>query len=417
MKVLGLVTEYNPFHNGHLYHLELSKKICGADYTVCVMSGNFIQRGQPALLDKWARTGMALSNGIDLVIELPVSYVLQSAEHFAFGAVEILDSLGLVDYLSFGSECGEVDILNEIAVLLCNEPMEFSSHLKKLLQQGYSYAQAREQSVLEYLGKSISENTLRKVMSSPNNILGIEYLKALHRLQSNIRPLTVKRHKTGYHSLEYTDPDGIASATAIRSIIQKSLDWDRLRPLLPAASLEVIRTEAACGKAPVFMDYFETAIVTLLRKLNSDQLSNYPDVNEGLENRIVKAAMENSTLDHIFSAIKTKRYTHTRLSRIMCNILLGITRDQFSSFQKSGGPQYIRVLGANHRGTEILKAAKSRATLPLIIKPSSYDKSCNPILKQMIELDFLATDLFSLGYPEPEKRKGRLDLTTSPLML
>ena len=195
--VLGIIAEYNPFHNGHMAHILQSKQLCDADCTVCVMSGNFTQRGTPAIVDKWARTQMALSNGIDIVIELPTIYSIASAEHFALGSVKILDSLGLVDFLSFGSECGHLDILDEIATVLHNEPKEYTTLLKHELSKGISFPRARENAILLYL------NDIRRyanILSNPNNILGIEYLKALKKLKSPIEPITVERNTAQHNS-------------------------------------------------------------------------------------------------------------------------------------------------------------------------------------------------------------------------
>lgn len=415
MKVLGLITEYNPFHNGHKYHLEKSKELVGADFTVCVMSGNFIQRGVPALLNKWARAKMALLNGIDLVIELPVCYVLQSAELFAYGSVKILDSMNMVDYICFGSECGEIEPLKEVAYILANEPEEVSLNIKSLMNNGYNYAQAREKSVLKYMEKTYSSDQISKIMSSPNNILGIEYLKALYKLNSNIKAATIKRYKAEYHSLDLHDE--VISATAIRHILQKSSDIKILKKYMPGKSFNILCNEMESGKAPVFSEKYDTAIISLLRKMTPEQIKSFPDVNEGLENRIFKATYQYGSMNEILQYIKTKRYTLTRLQRIMLNILLGITEETFSQFQKNGGPQYIRVLGMNSKGKELLKQCKKKSSLPIITKPSSYKKFDNPLLKKMIELDFLASDLYSLGYPDPKMRKGNLDLTTSPVII
>jgi len=415
MRVLGLVTEYNPFHNGHKYHIEQSKEAVNADYTICVMSGNFVQRGAPALLNKWARAKMALLNGADLVIELPVCYVLQSAEHFAFGAVKLLDSLGIVDYICFGSEYGKIDLLDEIAQILINEPAELTYDIKLLLNNGCSYAKAREKAVLEYMKKRHLATEVENILSSPNNILGIEYLKALHRLKSNIKAATIQRYKAQYHSTDFHDE--IASATAIRNLLENSSDILKLKAYIPKASFDILLNEIELGRAPVFSDRYDTAIISLLRKLSKEQISSFPDVIEGLENRILKAAHNCGSVSSIIDSIKTRRYTLTRLQRIMFNILLGITSDMFSTFQKYGGPQYIRVLGMNNKGKELLRHCRTKSTLPVIIKPAAYHQSCNPLLKQMMELDFLASDLYSLGYPESTMRTGNLDLKTSPVVI
>ena len=415
MRVVGLITEYNPFHNGHKFHLEASKHLANADYAVCVMSGNFIQRGEPALFNKWARTKMALMNGVDLVIELPVSYVLQSAEHFAFGAVKILNSLNIVDYICFGSEQGEIELLNRIAAILADEPEEVSHSIQYSLKKGDSFPKAREKAIGAYLSSEDKHSNIDTLLASPNNILGIEYIKALYKLNSNITPLTIKRHKTGYHSLEQKDE--FASATAIRNMLRQERHLKTLEPLMPSASYHILCGEMDKGQGPIFSQHFDMAIMTLLRRFDHLQLAAFPDVNEGLENRIRKAAHTFGTLEDTIAAVKTKRYTRTRLQRIMFNILLGITKDIFNTFQKYGGPQYIRILGMNQKGQKLLKLVNNAASLPAIVKPSSYHHSCNPLLRQMIELDFLATDLYTLHYPATDQRAGRSDYLTSPVIM
>ena len=233
-KVLGIVGEYNPFHNGHLYHLEESKKITGSTYTVAIMSGNFTQRGSTSLIDKWSKVEMAIQNGIDLVIELPVLYATSSAENFADGAVKILDSLKVVDYISFGSETSDIDALNKLADVLYKEPKKYKTLLSHELNKGISFPKARENALMMYL------NDIRKyvnVLSSPNNILGIEYLKALKKYKSNIQPISIARYEAGYNDISYSG--NIASATAIRNIV-KNGGFDILRRLLPAPSYSIL---------------------------------------------------------------------------------------------------------------------------------------------------------------------------------
>ena len=197
MKVLGLVTEYNPFHNGHLYHVEESKKVTGCDTVVCIMSGNFIQRGQPAIVNKWARTEMALRNQIDLVIELPVYYSVSSAEFFAYGAIKLLDSLGIIDSVCFGSEYNDIEILSTVARTLIHEPLIYKDKLSYYLGQGLSFPKARALALDHYFSQSGEEDSklIGTIMNQPNNILGIEYIKALYKLKSRIKPTTIKRHR------------------------------------------------------------------------------------------------------------------------------------------------------------------------------------------------------------------------------
>ena len=216
-KVLGIVSEYNPFHNGHLLHLAQSKKLTKSNYSVCIMTGNFSQRGDTSLVDKWTKAEMAIKNGIDLVIELPTIYSISSAENFADGAIKILENLGIINYLSFGSEIGDINILDEISEVLYQEPKEFTDLLSMELDRGISFPKARENALKLFLN-----NTRRysNVLSNPNNILGIEYLKALKKYNSNIIPITIKRDTVEYNSLKPSS-DGIASATAIRNLIQR----------------------------------------------------------------------------------------------------------------------------------------------------------------------------------------------------
>ena len=229
-KVLGIIGEYNPFHNGHLYHLEQSKRMTGANYTVAIMSGNFTERGSTALINKWSRTEIALNNGIDLVIELPVLYATSSAEGFAEGAIKILNSLKVVDYISFGAETSNIDILQEIANILYAEPKNYKALLAQELNKGLSFPKSRENALMLYLNNEKYSN----IISSPNNILGIEYIKALKKLKSNIKPISIARFEAGYNDTSYTG--NIASATAIRNIV-KNGGFDILKRLLPDSSL------------------------------------------------------------------------------------------------------------------------------------------------------------------------------------
>ena len=214
--VLGIVSEYNPFHNGHILHLKKSLEMTKADFTIAIMSGNFTQRGDTSLIDKWAKTEMALKQGIDLVIELPTLYAISSAENFADGAVKILNSLGIIDYISFGSEIGEIKPLDDVATVLSKEPKDFSEILKRQLRSGLSYPKAREIAIQMYFGTS---PIYTEALQNPNNILGIEYLKALKRSKSNITPITIKRNYNSYNSNDVKN--GVASATAIRTMIMQ----------------------------------------------------------------------------------------------------------------------------------------------------------------------------------------------------
>jgi len=404
MRILGIVAEYNPFHNGHFHHIQKSKEIAESDYTVCVMSGNFIQRGLPALVNKWSRTKMALSNNIDLVIELPVYYSLSSAEQFAFASVSILDSLGIVDSICFGSECGNVEILDGIAKTLTEEPEEFKKALVKHLDTGVSFPSARTLALKDCM-ECHSSNTLTDTISQPNNILGIEYIKALKKLKSKIKPFTIKRFKTDYNSTEpHTE---IASATAIRKIISED-DFEMVKRVMPTSAFEILKNEIDQGRGPILPEAFETAILTQLRRTDIKSLANNLDVSEGIENRIKKASLSSGSLAELLVKIKTKRYTLTHIQRIiMCN-LLGINKEDSELFNANGGPQYIRILGFNSKGKELLSKIKS-SSLPLVTAPHDFLKDCNPVQSKMLNADITATDIFCLGYPDKSQRKASQD--------
>ncbi|MGE5474116.1 MAG: nucleotidyltransferase [Ignavibacteriales bacterium] len=404
MRVLGIVAEYNPFHNGHKYHIEKSKEVTNCDYVVCVMSGNFIQRGLPALLNKWARTEMALFNNADLVIELPVYYALSSAEQFASGSISILNSLGIVDSICFGSESGNIQDLIPVAEILSHEPEEFKNILAKHLQTGISYPSARALALSDYL-KNNDETFNLKLTSEPNNILGIEYIKALVKLQSKINPYTIERIKSCYNSTSFKD--GIASATAIRKLLSEQ-QLGEIKKLMPQTAFEILQREISHGRCPVFVEAFENAILTQLRNTDIDSLLNIPDVSEGIENRIKKTALNCGSVSELFEGIKTKRYTLTRIQRIIMANLLGINKKDSEEFNLNGGPQYIRILGFNSKGKELLSKIKS-SSLPLVTSPQDFLKKCNPRQAKMLNSDILATNIFSLGYSDKSQRKAGQD--------
>jgi predicted nucleotidyltransferase len=414
MKVLGLIVEYNPFHNGHLYHLEESKKICGADYTVCVMSGNFIQRGEPAVVNKWARANMALSSGADLIIELPFPYAMSSAEFFASGSVKILNDIGIVDFLCFGSEHGNTDDLDFIARILIDEPQAYKSFLKQELDRGISYPAARETAIKEYIKHSNTTEQVHaeRLLSSSNNILGIEYLKALKKFNSKIIPFTIKRVNNEYGTKQITG--NISSATSIRNFISTNSSQalkDVLQKVLPEASLNILFEEIAEGRVPVLAEDFYTIIASQLRRMQPRQIKDYPYVSEGLENRIKASAESSGTYDDLVEGICTKRYTRTRIQRILMSILTGMTSGQADMFNRYDGPQYARVLGFNKKGKQLLSLIKQKSVIPLVMKTADFVKSCNPLLKSMLELEAMSTDIYVLGYKNPAYKKAGQEFT------
>lgn len=405
MSVLGIVAEYNPFHNGHKYHLDESKKLTGSQYSVCVMSGNFIQRGEPAIVDKFARARMALEAGIDLVIELPTVYALNTAELFSYGGIKILDSLGIVDNICFGSENGTIEELKTIADVLVDEPLEYKNILKKYLSLGLPFPSAREKAIEEYLG----EGHYKTLIGTSNNILGIEYLKALKKCNSNINPHLIKRKANDYNSKEITGD--ISSATSIRDNIFKTGNIESIKEQVPLSTYKILKENFDMQCGPISKEDFSKTIISIIRKLSVNELTNVFDVSEGLENKIKKSANNTSDIDNLISLIKSKRYTQTRIQRILFHILLGITKDFYKEAEIAGGPQYIRVLGFNENGRQLLNTAKKKSTLPIITKVAHFKNSDNSALSKMLEYDIIATNLYNLAYNNPEYTKGDIDYT------
>ena len=391
-KVLGIIAEYNPFHNGHLYHINESKKAVNADYVVAIISGNFVQRGDTSLVDKWSKAEMAIQNGADLVIELPLLYSISSAENFAEGGIKMLNSFNIVDYISFGSELCDVNTLNEFADVLFHEPKEFISVLNHELSKGFSYPKARENALLMYL------NNIRKyanILSSPNNILAIEYLKALKKYKSSIVPVSINRNKVDYNSTEIVD--GFASATAIRKIAITNDVWS-LRQAMPKSSFDIMYDCLRSGKTVSSLAKFEKEIIYNLRKMSISEIANLPDVSEGLEYSIKNAANSCNTIDELVSIVKSKRYTVTRLKRILVYCLLGITKKDMQDSRKV--IPYVRVLGFNNKGKELLSGiSHANPKLDIVTSVKKYmETSNNRILKNMLAKDVFATDIYTLGY-------------------
>ena len=343
-KVLAIICEYNPFHNGHLYQLNESIKAIQPDFVVCIMSGNFVERGNTALINKWARAEMALKSGVDMVIELPTIYSISSAENFASGSIKILNSLKCDTFLSFGSECGDIDILNRFADILVKEPSEYVTMLNHELAKGLSFPKARENAMLLYI------NDIRNsanVLSGSNNILGIEYLKQIIKTGNSITPITIKRVGAEYNSLSIVG--NIASATAIREML---LQKKSVKNLMPKSSYSILEQELGNGRFVLDISQFEREIIYKLRCMNIEQIANLPDVTEGLEYKIKEAANVCNNLETLKFMIKSKRYTLSRINRILLYALLDITKQDYINSQKIN--PYIRILGLNENGKILL---------------------------------------------------------------
>ena len=375
----------------NITHEEL-KKITGSNYSIAIMSGNFTQRGSTAIIDKWSRTETALKAGIDLVIELPTLYAISSAENFADGAIHILDSLKIVDYVGFGAETSDIDVLDNIADVLYNEPRAYKTLLSHELNKGISFPKARENALLIYL------NNIRKyvnVVSAPNNILGIEYIKALKKYKSVIKPVSIARFEAGHNDLSYHS--NIASGTTIRNII-KNGNFDILRRLVPESTYSILMDNIKQTHIVPDLSVFEKQIFYNLRKMSIEEIRELPDVTEGLEFSIKKAANSCNSIYEFLNIIKSKRYTSTRLQRILLYSLLGITKKDMELSKKV--TPYIRVLGLNNKGKFMIsEIAKANPKLEIITSVKRFlDSSNNKNLKLMLNKDIFATDVYTLGF-------------------
>ena len=382
MNITGIITEYNPFHNGHKFHLEESKKQTKSDGTICIMSGNFVQRGGPAIIDKWKRTEMALNNGVDLIIELPTFYAVYSAEFFAKGAVSILNSLNIVNNLFFGSEIGDAKALSEIAKTLISEDERFQNILKENLSLGLTFAKAREKSLIEYLNSSEINN----IITSSNNILGIEYIKAILKLNSSINPVALKREGSNYNDKSLSQT--FSSATSIREVLKNTSNIEDLKNIIPLESYEVFSKLQE-------QDYrftFEEEMFKYIKykiQTNCVNFNNLYEVTEGLDNKIIKEISSSNSLHEFILKIKSKRYTYSKISRILTHIYLGLDNDDFKDIANENN-LYVRVLGFNKTGREILSLIKANSSIPLITKVPRFTN--NPLLK----FDLQATACYSL---------------------
>lgn len=410
MKTVGIISEYNPFHNGHKYHIQAAKEACGADYTVCIMSGSFVQRGEPSIFDKWTRSQIAVMNGADLIIELPVVYACQPAEIFASGAVKILNSLGIVDYICFGSELGDTDTLQQLARLLQNEPAAFKQLLRKQLEQGVSYPKAVSDALADYTGNDI-HSVDDDILKNPNNVLGIEYIKALMALESNIAPVAVKRIVSGHND---TDIAGsISSATAIRNEIKSSGISDKISISIPENSVNIINKNLKLNRHPVFMNDFSDILLYKLRTIGKSELIKYPNIKEGIENRLKKYANTSSNSEELIEAVKTKRYTRTYIQRLLCHVLLDINNSDIALFKRWDCPSYIRILAFNDNGKMLIKNIMNLCPYPVISKVADF--RCNDKrISKMFEYDVQATDIYNLAYRKSVFRKASEDYLRSP---
>lgn len=390
-KVLGIIAEYNPFHNGHLLHLTKSKEETGAEYSICIMSGNFVQRGNTSIVNKWVKTEMALKSGIDLVLELPTVYSISSAENFAEGAIKLLNSLKIVDTVSFGSENSDINILNRISGILYEEPKQYVAFLNEELKKGLSFPKARENAILLYL----NDKKYFNILNQPNNTLAIEYLKALKKYKSHIMPIAIKREKAFYNSNCIVDE--YASATAIRNMIVNN-QFNDIRKVMPRLAYDLLMQEIENNQYVIDISKFEKEILYSIRRLSTADLKKFPEVNEGLENAIKNAANSCNTLAELINIIKSKRYTQTRIQRILLYILLNTTKKDMYISRKT--IPYARILGYSQKGKALISEIyKANPKIALITSVKNFfDSSNNKTYKHMLNKDVLATNIYTLAY-------------------
>lgn len=378
MKICGIVTEYNPFHYGHVHHLKQARVLSGADAVVAVMSGHFLQRGEPAMLDKWTRAKMAVLNGVDLVVELPAFYATASAEQFAYGAVTLLSKMG-ANTLCFGSEAGDIASLQAIAKLIDQPSVSYLETLKAALADGLGYHAARAQAVVSELGETAS--------FSANNILGIEYLRAINQLAKPIQVHTIQRIGADYLDKAIDVP--IASATAIRQLFwRKPIDWHTLAQLVPPATYQIVED------APVYtsLNDFKWLYNTTAIRASTVGLQKIRDCNEGLENRLIDRLSNVLSLDDYVMSVATKRYTQTRIKRLIINTLLGINQSLVNI--AATHIDYGRILAFNGRGKLAIKHIKANRDIYMLTNLARDLKKYRKI-NPLITLDIKATGIYS----------------------
>lgn len=391
--ISGIICEFNPLHNGHEALIRYAREQIDSS-VICIMSGNFVQRGEAAALDKWSRTELALKAGADLVVELPLSWAMSGAERFALGGVSLLQAFSCANSLVFGSECGNTETLMHIARYLLSD--QFSNDIKSPLSEGLSFAAARGKAIESALGQEYTH-----LNEQPNNILGIEYCKAILKIGAAIEPQTVRRIEVEHDSSNTSGK--YASASLLRGMSAAGETISQFVPEYTDEHIQMLRTQR---KYPADISYLERAILGFLTVCPLDTLRNTPDVSEGIENRIKSAASTASTLNELYDAVKSKRYSHARIRRIILSAYLGLTKDLPET------PPYIRVLGMTDSGAEILR--KSSPTLPFVMRPADV-KKLSEEAQQIFELEARADDLYSLC--TAARRPSGLDYTEKLIRL
>lgn len=410
MTITAVIAEYNPFHNGHLYQIEEAKKQTHADYMIVIMSGNFVQRGAPAIQDKYIRTQAALQNGADLVIELPTLWATSSSDYFARGALSILNGLGIVDYLCFGTECDNLSLLYTAADLFYNEPEEFKELLSNNLKGGLSFPIARAQAARTFLSNhgGLDEEAVETIIfliNEPNNILAISYLSALMVLSSPIKPIPIKRKGQSYHENELAEQ--FSSATAIRSSLKTLLSNDELyhnkegldqflhllSQNVPENNFDQMVTDLL-NKELLFPDDFSSALSYKLLSIAPGSFSDYADAGSDLGNRAENLVPEFVSFSDFCTLLKTKRTTHTRVSRYLTHLLLNVTEGFRKDKVLDGYCPYARILGFRKTSTPLLNLLHKNTQIPIITNLNADMEGLSKTELDMLHLDIFASDLY-----------------------
>lgn len=400
MQAVGVVVEYNPFHNGHFYHIEQSKKSTGADVVIAVMSGHFLQRGEPALVDKWHRTKMALQNGVDIVIELPYIFSTAKAELFAKGAIQLLSAMKCQSF-AFGSEEGNIEPFHNTYTLLQDYRQEYNELIKYFVSKGLSYPKSLYEAYEQLKQK---QHRLYIDLSQPNNILGYHYIEAVYNLKSTIKPVTIQRVKAGYHE-SINSNTNIASATGIRKEIFEKGSVQDIKNYVPQATFVHLQDWLKQHNQFVQWESFWPLLrFSITRYLPSD-LTQFADVSEGIEFSLIKYAKISDSFSEFMNHIKSKRYTWTRLQRMLTHIFTGITKEQLHQIDS---PTYIRLLGMSEKGQRYLGEIKKDLDLPLISRVAS-------VKDEVLKIDLRATEIYAQGVQLFSKKKIDEDFQTPPI--
>lgn len=413
-RTVGIIAEYNPFHNGHAYHIQKAKELSQADFCIVVMSGDFVQRGAPAVYDKYTRTAMALSCGADLVLELPSVFATSSAEDFAAGSIALLDRLGVVDSVCFGSECGDLNKLFGIASVLAEESDAYTEALRAGLKKGLSFPQARYQALISC--KILSDEDA-SILASPNNILGIEYCKAIIKQKSSLTPLAIQRKGSGYHDPVLT-LNQFSSATGIRKILREH----EKGPIPKDSSLlqvpESVKQMMEKGY-PVFPDDFSVLLNTELLRLSHSGTSyhTFADVSEELAARISRQLPDFLPFEEKISSLKTRQYTYTRISRALLHIILGITSEQIITAKSEGYAPYARVLGFKRASADLMGQIKTRGSIPLITKTAGAELALPEKVRFMLRQDFYCSHIYQTVLQDKYHINRKNEFTQSVVIL